>query len=40
MPRLLTLSGIDYAILVLYFAFVPGIGWALKRKMKGIADFF
>ncbi len=34
------LGGIDYAILVIYFAFVIGIGWILKRYMKGGADFF
>ncbi|NOS68574.1 MAG: sodium:solute symporter family protein [Verrucomicrobia bacterium] len=31
---------LDYAILIIYFAFVIGIGWALKRYMKGSADFF
>src|SRR6266478_4727771 len=31
---------IDYLILVVYFAFVIGIGWILKRYMKGSADFF
>ena len=36
----LTLHGIDYSILIIYFAFVIGIGWALKRHMKGSADFF
>src|ERR1043166_3031402 len=34
------LGGIDYAILVIYFAFVIGIGCALKRYMKGSTDFF
>jgi SSS family solute:Na+ symporter len=34
------LGGIDYAILFTYFAFVIGIGWMLKRHMKGSADFF
>jgi SSS family solute:Na+ symporter len=34
------LGGIDYAILVIYFAFVIGIGWVLKRYMKGSTDFF
>ena len=34
------LGGIDYAILFIYFAFVIGIGWVLKRFMKGSADFF
>ncbi len=36
----LSLHGIDYAILVIYFAFVIGIGWALKRHVKGSSDFF
>jgi SSS family solute:Na+ symporter len=40
MPHSLSLHGIDYAILVIYFVFVIGIGWALKRHMKGSADFF
>src|SRR5262245_37562561 len=31
---------IDYTILSLYFAFVLGIGWALKRHMKTSTDFF
>jgi SSS family solute:Na+ symporter len=34
------LGGIDYAILLIYFAFVIGIGWILKRYMKGSSDFF
>jgi SSS family solute:Na+ symporter len=34
------LSGIDYTILLVYFSFVIGIGWMLKRYMKGSADFF
>src|SRR4051794_15496487 len=34
------LSGIDYTILLVYFSFVIGIGWMLKRHMKGSADFF
>src|SRR5512138_2987697 len=34
------LGAIDYAILVLYFAFVLGIGWALKRTTKTSSDFF
>ena len=40
MPHSLSLQGIDYAILVIYFVFVIGIGWALKRHMKGSTDFF
>ena len=34
------LHGIDCAILTLYFVFVLGIGFTLKRTMKGSADFF
>jgi len=40
MPHPIQLGGIDYAILLLYFLFVLGIGWALKRHMKSSADFF
>jgi SSS family solute:Na+ symporter len=40
MTHPIVLGGIDYAILLLYFIFVLGIGWALKRRMKGSADFF
>jgi len=36
----LSLGGIDYAILIVYFLFVIGIGWALKSHMKGSSDFF
>jgi SSS family solute:Na+ symporter len=38
--RQIQLGGIDYAILLIYFGFVIGIGWVLKRYMKGSADFF
>src|ERR1041385_2111281 len=31
---------IDYLILAIYFGFVLGIGWALKRFMKTSTDFF
>src|SRR5216684_2507330 len=34
------LGGIDYTILIVYFGFVIGIGWVLKRYMKGSTDFF
>ncbi|HEX8245739.1 MAG TPA: hypothetical protein VF541_19660, partial [Longimicrobium sp.] len=34
------LHGIDYAILALYFTFVVGIGFALRRYMKSSTDFF
>ncbi len=31
---------IDYTIMVIYFVFVLGIGWALRRYMKTSSDFF
>src|SRR5512136_2920757 len=34
------LGFIDYLILSIYFLFVLGIGWALKRYMKTSSDFF
>src|SRR6201989_68153 len=34
------LGHIDYLILIVYFGFVIGIGWVLKRYMKGSTDFF
>lgn len=33
------LSWIDYTIMLVYFGFVLGIGWALKRYMKSSVDF-
>jgi solute:Na+ symporter, SSS family len=35
-----TLAPIDWLIMLLYFAFVLGIGFALKRYMKTSSDFF
>ena len=35
----ISLSLIDYAVIAIYFAFVIGVGWALKRSMRGSADF-
>jgi SSS family solute:Na+ symporter len=35
----ISLSAVDYAVIVIYFAFVIGVGWGLKRSMKGSADF-
>jgi solute:Na+ symporter, SSS family len=35
----LTLAYIDYIILVIYFAFVLGIGWVLKRGVSTSEDF-
>src|SRR5690349_18011179 len=34
------LRGIDYVILAVYFAFVLGIGWVLRRSQKTSEDFF
>ena len=33
------LGFIDYAIMAIYFIFVLGIGWALKKYMKSSAQF-
>ena len=35
-----TLQGIDYAVMLIYLAFVVGIGIVLKRYIKTSADFF
>jgi SSS family solute:Na+ symporter len=35
----LTLAPVDYVILSLYFAFVLGIGWIVKRQVTTSADF-
>jgi solute:Na+ symporter, SSS family len=35
----ISLSLVDYAVIAIYFVFVIGVGWALKRSMKGSADF-
>ena len=35
----MTLAPVDYAILAVYFAFVLGIGWALRKKMATSGDF-
>ncbi len=40
MPTHIHLTVVDYAILVIYFLFVLGIGFALKRFMRGSGDFF
>lgn len=39
MPNLLTLGWIDYVIIIIYFLFVIGIGWALKRYMSSSKAF-
>ena len=38
--RTVTLHGIDYAIMLLYYAFVLSIGWMLKRQVRTSNDFF
>ena len=40
MSDAIQLGGIDYVILVVYFLFVLGIGWTLKRYTKTSEDFF
>jgi SSS family solute:Na+ symporter len=35
-----TMDWIDYAVILVYFAFVLGIGFALKRFMRTSTDFF
>lgn len=39
MPDILSLGWIDYVIMIIYFVFVLGIGWALKRYMKSSSAF-
>jgi SSS family solute:Na+ symporter len=34
------LGAIDYTILIIYFGFVLGIGWVLRRYVKSSDDFF
>jgi SSS family solute:Na+ symporter len=34
------MGAVDYILLVVYFLFVLGIGWMLKRNMKSSEDFF
>src|SRR5688500_17599512 len=36
----MNLTTIDWAIMLVYFVFVLGLGWALKRYMKTSKDFF
>src|SRR5260370_20409021 len=38
--RTVTLTSIDWAIMLVYFIFVLGIGFLLKRKVKTRTDFF
>ena len=37
---IINLAPVDYLILIVYFVFVLGIGWALRRYMKTSTDFF
>ncbi|MFH1161516.1 MAG: sodium:solute symporter family protein [bacterium] len=39
MDTAFSLGWIDYTIMGIYFVFVLGIGWALKRYMKSSSDF-
>ncbi len=34
------LGAIDYALLIVYFAFVLGVGWVLRRFVRSSEDFF
>ncbi len=40
MQHTTALVWIDYAVMLVYFAFVVGIGFALKRYMRTSTDFF
>jgi SSS family solute:Na+ symporter len=35
----LTLAPVDYIILIVYFAFVLGIGWKLRKGVSSSGDF-
>jgi SSS family solute:Na+ symporter len=37
---LLRLATVDYLIIAVYFAFVLGIGWVLRKRLKTSSDFF
>ena len=39
MTAAFNLGWIDYAIMIVYFVFVLGIGWVLKRYMKSASAF-
>ncbi len=34
------IGSVDYVVMIVYFLFVLGIGWALKKFMKSSEDFF
>jgi SSS family solute:Na+ symporter len=36
----IAMGTVDYILLIVYFLFVLGIGWMLKRNMKSSEDFF
>ena len=36
----LSLAGIDYVIIAIYFTFVVGIGWLIRRRVGDAKDFF
>jgi SSS family solute:Na+ symporter len=38
--RSIQIGSIDYVVMIVYFLFVLGIGWALKKFMKSSEDFF
>jgi solute:Na+ symporter, SSS family len=37
---LLDMKPVDYALLLIYFAFVLGIGWMVRRSVRSSEDFF
>lgn len=39
-PVLLRLAAVDYLIIAVYFAFVLGIGWMLRKHLRTSTDFF
>ncbi len=39
-PVHLQLAWVDYLILTIYFVFVLGIGWTLRRSVRSSEDFF
>lgn len=39
MESTFNLEWVDYAVMIIYFIFVLGIGWALKRYMSSATDF-
>lgn len=40
LERLIDAKAVDYLILVVYFAFVLGVGWLAKRQVGDAADYF